>query len=344
MSVRLLLCRIVATFTGTRYFPEIKWAKKCWTHNVFRAWEWLVGRKYGVRCEVSAYEENGRTVIEFHTLEAVIAHVESAIRGLMPKLIPDRVYFPRLATPQGISFQSGVFMAVAYDSGGLTATNGLSTTINFTITGSGIMLVSFPFVNSNNDAVSTVVWNTTESLSKLQTQVGTGIAQYVYLFSLAGASTGAHSLVGTSVAFNHRNQCASYSGSDTTLDTSTKAASDNTATVTCSITTGVANTFISAGVINNSGDPSTSDGNVRQHNGAGFGLVDKACASAGANSVTNSGSGFGAGTDWAYCIASIKPPAAGPANVKTVNGLAIASVKTIDGLAIASVKTKNGLT
>lgn len=33
----------------------------------------------------------------------------------------------------------------------------------------------------------------------------------------------------------------------------------------------------------------------------------------------------------------------GPANVKTVDGLALASVKTVDGLAIASVKTINGL-
>lgn len=33
----------------------------------------------------------------------------------------------------------------------------------------------------------------------------------------------------------------------------------------------------------------------------------------------------------------------GPANVKTVDGLAIASVKTMNGLAIASVKTVNGL-
>jgi hypothetical protein len=35
--------------------------------------------------------------------------------------------------------------------------------------------------------------------------------------------------------------------------------------------------------------------------------------------------------------------ASGPANIKTVNGLAIASVKTINGLAIGSVKTYNGL-
>jgi hypothetical protein len=36
--------------------------------------------------------------------------------------------------------------------------------------------------------------------------------------------------------------------------------------------------------------------------------------------------------------------ASGPANLKTVNGLAKASVKTVNGLAIASVKTVNGLT
>jgi len=36
-------------------------------------------------------------------------------------------------------------------------------------------------------------------------------------------------------------------------------------------------------------------------------------------------------------------PISGPANVKTINGLAIASVKTVNGLGIANVKTINGL-
>jgi hypothetical protein len=35
---------------------------------------------------------------------------------------------------------------------------------------------------------------------------------------------------------------------------------------------------------------------------------------------------------------------AGPANIKTYNGIASASVKTINGVAIASVKTWNGIT
>ena len=55
--------------------------------------------------------------------------------------------------------------------------------------------------------------------------------------------------------------------------------------------------------------------------------------------VSNSASGSNVAV-----IASIALPAAGPASVKTANGLAKASVKTVNGLAIASVKSVNGLT
>lgn len=49
--------------------------------------------------------------------------------------------------------------------------------------------------------------------------------------------------------------------------------------------------------------------------------------------------------DWSACIATYKGAAAaeGPANLKTVDGLAKASIKTADGLAIGSIKTWNGL-
>lgn len=54
-----------------------------------------------------------------------------------------------------------------------------------------------------------------------------------------------------------------------------------------------------------------------------------------------------AGTGGTLFMDTITPtdpaPASGPANVKTINGLAKASVKTLNGLAIASVKTINGL-
>ncbi len=55
-----------------------------------------------------------------------------------------------------------------------------------------------------------------------------------------------------------------------------------------------------------------------------------------ATNVNNNGTTY-------YWIAMKNQTASGPANVKTVNGLAKASIKTINGLAIASIKTLNGL-
>lgn len=60
----------------------------------------------------------------------------------------------------------------------------------------------------------------------------------------------------------------------------------------------------------------------------------------------------GSATPWGADITSLSGPidayitysdAAGPAGLKTLNGLAKALVKTVDGLAIASIKTYNGL-
>lgn len=39
-----------------------------------------------------------------------------------------------------------------------------------------------------------------------------------------------------------------------------------------------------------------------------------------------------------------EPAAAGPANVKTIDGIAIANIKTVDGIDIANVKSYNGIT
>lgn len=53
---------------------------------------------------------------------------------------------------------------------------------------------------------------------------------------------------------------------------------------------------------------------------------------------------FGNGDDGFVQVFTAEAPIIGPANVKTINGLAKASVKTVNGLAIASVKSVNGLT
>jgi len=340
------MMRLFAWITGVpRYRPEIKWSKDSWTHNVFRCKEWLVGRPHRVTPELYFSHDNGKTTFYFVTMESLIAHFEGLIRLAFRKWVPKEIRFPQFVSTQGMTVPSGVFMAVAYDSGGTQTTAATNPTFNFTITGSNIMLIGFAFYNTNADGVTGMTWNTSENLTKDETVHFTTGSQYGYLFHLASASTGTHALTGAAGAANMRIDGASYTGSHTSLDAHTQNTQDNTATITCSITTGAANTIIVAGTINNNGDASTSsDGNVRQHSGTGFSLVDKACASSGSNSVANSGAGFGATVDWAYVIASIKPPPVGPTNVKTWDNVAIASVKTVDDVAIASIKSIDGVT
>ena len=88
----------------------------------------------------------------------------------------------------------------------------------------------------------------------------------------------------------------------------------------------------------------TQRNNAGTTNGNGGGIViytaDFATAGAtGTSTINYSASPLSYGA----ITVAIAPAASGPANVKTVDGLAIASVKTVDDLAIASVKTINGL-
>lgn len=53
--------------------------------------------------------------------------------------------------------------------------------------------------------------------------------------------------------------------------------------------------------------------------------------------------GLGGSGLWRSLLIGVSPALSGPANVKTIGGLALASVKTVGGLAIADVKTIGGL-
>ena len=321
--MRLFLAHLIEKITGIpRYFPEIKWSKgESLVHDIFRCKEWLIGRKQRVTPEVYFSHVDGVTTLRFMTLEATLAHIDGLIRlawrdGLLRygKIIA----WPNFADLLGLTTVFGSplavplpILAVAYDSGGTQTTASSSPTFNFTITGSNIMLIGGAFYNTNTDGVTGMTWNTTESLTKDQT-IHASFNQYGYIFHLGGASTGTHALTGAAGAANMRIDGASYSGAASTLDTSSQGSVSTSTTATCNITTSYLNTFICALVVNHNGDANlSSDGNVRQHSGTGFSYVDKACASAGANSVSNGGTGFPA-TDWVYCISSVFPFGASP--------------------------------
>lgn len=67
-------------------------------------------------------------------------------------------------------------------------------------------------------------------------------------------------------------------------------------------------------------------------------------SNAGVNSASSHRLTWGGGSSTAWIMAMMRPAvAAGPANLKTWNGIAKASIKTINGVAIGSVKSVNGI-
>src|SRR5882724_4969461 len=88
----------------TRYFPEVVWSGNSWTHNSFRMYEMVVGRKVGIRREVSTHynQDTKKHIQHAHTFEAKCALFETSIRAWCKYRIPLKVHIPILITPIGI--------------------------------------------------------------------------------------------------------------------------------------------------------------------------------------------------------------------------------------------------
>lgn len=322
----------MATITGKpRHKVDVLvWNWHCWTQNIFRVWEMIFWRacEYGEdgglktqRLELSwepvqiGKKEVWR--VTPHTFEAKIGQIEGQARQQLDILIAKFIYLPRAIEILALAMSSGQPLAiplalgvVAYDNSNINATNGTTVTVTFTLTGSNLYIVGIPFINSNTDGMTNVKWNTSETLTKLQT-AHAPFSQYIYIFGLINPTSGSHNLVGTS-SVNHRLIGQSYSGVNS-LDTSNTGTNDNTQTLSMTITAGVANCVLVGGACNNFGDANSStDGNVRQHNGAGWSGVDKTLTSSGSNSVDLTGVGASSTTDWAWNTLTLAPPAVPP--------------------------------
>lgn len=195
--MRLFLATIMATLTQhPRYLPVIEWSSRSWTHNAFRVWELLFGRRIGVRAEMSsaAFFKDGKwtRLYEFHTVEAAIAHFEGAIRNKL-NVIPDRVYFPKLATYTPYSQSPfGILMAVAYDAVSSDAVAHSNASTSHTCTGSDRYITAG---GSGRQAVSSSTYNSV-SLSALGAEAFNSPVR-ARLYGLAGPASGTNTLAMT---------------------------------------------------------------------------------------------------------------------------------------------------
>ena len=144
-----MLKTLLEKITGKpRYSPEIKWSSNSWTHNVFRVYEMIFGRKYGIRAELSSIPFENKTLYYCHSWESVFALTETKVRELLKGLVPkiSLVYVPQLQTTNGFNLplsNSPYLFAIAFDAvssndGGVATTN----TYSHTCTGSDLTLTT----------------------------------------------------------------------------------------------------------------------------------------------------------------------------------------------------------
>lgn len=212
--MRLFLSRLLATITQKpRYFPTIEWSSVSWTHNTFRAFEYLFGREYGIRREsrVSTDNQDGKMVVSyrFYTAEAFLAHTEAAIRHLFSKTkqqfewvqVPQFRLINAGTTQNPIKVPAFVF-SIAFDasSGPANPAPATSVTLSHTCTGTDRVLT----VGVNiNDAADTLSGDTYNGTTMTEVPIGsTNIPsgprrQRAYLHYLVNPPTGAHDIVAT---------------------------------------------------------------------------------------------------------------------------------------------------
>lgn len=239
-----------------RYGEDFQWNNSSWTHNTFRVYELIFGRRAGIRREVTAFaDDSGYSYQVAHTWEAAIAILEGEVRAVFKfwKYSIPKIYVPVLNTPQGFPIASPYLFAIARDTTGdsTPVASGSSYSWNHTCTGSNLYMVCG--TDGVNQTVSNVTYN---SIALTQRQVylsGTGaLLKNEYLHSLSAPATGTHSVsvtLGGSINIWSKAISASYSGVDQSTDfssvhNSAESHANSATTWTSTVTVNVANSFL----------------------------------------------------------------------------------------------------
>ncbi len=360
MKVRDILPQILATLTGSRYQVvrgrDFEWSDNSWTHNAFRVYELIFGRRYGIRHEMSAScDHDGNTIYAAHSREAVFALAERYVRDLFLSWQFAKIYIPIMQTTQGIPvFASPYLFAIANTNSAQSTRTGSPTTntlSSYSITGSNVSLfVGVDVAQSADVAQCTGV---TANGVSMGSEVGhivisTGGVGNVYLFNLVGAATGNIVATKNSALSELALMASSYSGvSQGALDNSSTAGPSSSSNFTQSVASNTANAWGLVFNGNGTGNPTAGTNNLlRLVDAGGYGYfmgdTNSDQASGGFSMQT-----LGSGTrTWGGIMAAFAPfTAAGPANVKTKNGVTQSTgIKTYEGLALASVKSVEGVT
>lgn len=226
-----------------------------WTHNIFRVYELIFGRKSGIKREMSSFLHDEKTIQVAHSWEAACALFEHSIReffasGFKWRLI--RVYVPSPAFAfAGMSHQKmdmPYVFAIARDAatdGGFAG--GISTrAFNHTCTGSNLIVFGL-LINDTNRVWSSASYNSV-AMTQAGSDVDFGDDHACSMMYLVNPATGTHSLSMTvSGSCTMIQAAASYSGvaQSSPIDNTAQSTS-TTDPLAVSVTVNTANSWIIA--------------------------------------------------------------------------------------------------
>ena len=229
MNIRHFLARSIATVKRKpRYFPSetwegVDWSRgKLYTHDFFRALEWLIGREVGVRLEVSGVMVNGDSRVTYHTFEAKCWQAEAAIRDAIERakgiLEPARIAQMVTAGGPAFSFPVGVLALTAESSNSVNSASTTSMNVSVTVGGSQRMVLmqrltynpttpgwsygggSITALGSNSNQAFGYCWNGSTGSQTLNVTANTAAYASATIACFSGASAVGNTASGTTSA------------------------------------------------------------------------------------------------------------------------------------------------
>lgn len=327
-----IIPNIIASVTGhPREIVTPEWVSGSWTHNIFRLFELVVGRRAGIRAEITTIlstEENGRRVEShsFHTFEAVVAFCESYLRHQLRRLMRFeeslgrvRVFIPKLQSAAGFPVPTSPFLfAIAFDA--VSVTSGYSqssgATLAHTTSGSNrALVVTLHGGGATPGTQFTSQAATYNSVSMTKQYTVTAGNRQTNQFTLGAPATGSNNVAVTwsGGGTEARIFAVSYTGVDQTTpceaQNSSSISSGTSAAI--SVTTLTNNAWLSGAIFVREGGLGdiTCDGTIRSQDQT-TGVGDKSTTTAGSNTLTFTIASGAAGSGTTFGAVALKPSAA----------------------------------
>lgn len=323
--MRKIFTKMMAVITrhDRQYKERLETVDNSIVFNVFRLYEYIFGRRSGIRKESETYIVNGIVVNKFYSIEASLIYIESIIRKVVKdstlgfKFVPIPI-IQFVDVPINLVYKKPIFVcAIAYDNfhdqviGSPEFTKAVS--FSFTTAGSDRGMLVGAQVQQASYYTTGFTYNGVSS-TVVDTQKNGTNNEYVGLYYLTNPASGTNTCILQATSNSYMYPfTVSFSGVHQTsmLNTSAKNQANSVASISVSPTTTVDNCWAVSFVRNDTGTVTSSTNYTVRGASNSFRLGDSngTVGTAGSKTITASGTTG----KMAIVTAMIAPSASSPA-------------------------------